>query len=125
LLPLRLATKPDLNGTRRILESVLLQLGLEPVLVTDGEAALVAARARRPALVICELCLPSAGERCLVRALKPSADLADVPVLAYTVSAMPEDAEWVRTATGDRFLAKPAELPALRSEIVRLAGVGT
>jgi CheY-like chemotaxis protein len=111
------------EDTRRILEALLFHWGLEPVVVTDGEAALAAARARRPALVICELYLPCAGEPCLVRALKRSADLADVPVLAYTAYAMPEDEERVRSAPGDGFLAKPAELPALRSEIARLAGI--
>jgi two-component system, NarL family, sensor histidine kinase EvgS len=111
------------EDTRRILETLLRHWRLEPVLVTDGEAALAAARERRPALVICELYLPCAGEPCLVRALKRSADLADVPVLAYTASAMPEDELWVRMATGDAFLAKPAEPPVLRSEVSRLAGI--
>ena len=113
------------EDSRRILETVLLHLGLEPLLVTDGEAALTAARERRPALVVCELYLACAGEPCLVRALKRSADLADVPVLAYTARAMPDDAEWVRTAGGDALLIKPIELLALRSEIARLAGVAT
>jgi CheY-like chemotaxis protein len=111
------------EDTRRILETLLVHWGLHPLLVPDGEAALAAARARRPALVICELYLPSAGEPCLVRALKRSADLADVPVLAYTASAMPEDEQWVRTATGDGFLAKPAAPQVLRSEVSRLTGI--
>jgi CheY-like chemotaxis protein len=58
-----------------------------------------------------------------VRAPRRSADLADVPVLAYTARAMPEDRQWVRAAGGDALLIKPVELPALQSKIGRLAGI--
>jgi PAS domain S-box-containing protein len=75
--------------------------------VTDGEAALAAARARKPDLVITDLMMPRLDGLGLIRELRGDANLRAVPVIALSARAG-EEARIEGLAGGaDDYLVKP------------------
>src|SRR5688572_27789148 len=74
---------------------------------TTGGSALAIAREYRPDLVLMDMRLPGASGLELTVQLKADPALRDVPVVAITASALPEDARRFREAGGDALLSKP------------------
>ena len=75
--------------------------------VADGEAALAAARARRPDLIVSDVMMPKLDGFGLLRALRADAALANVPVVLLSARAG-EEARLEGLARGaDGYLVKP------------------
>jgi CheY-like chemotaxis protein len=113
------------HDARVILGAQLRHAGYRAIDAADGERALSLARRRRPTLIIAELYLAAAGERCLVRALKRDRDLAGIPVLVYTARIGAVDEEWALDAGCDGFITKPSHRADLMSEVGLLASAPT
>ncbi len=89
------------------------------VLAADAEEGLAAARACRPDLVLMDIQLPGASGYELLQTLRAQPALRDVPVLAVSANAMPDDLVRARDAGFDDYLTKPLELPRLLTAVDR------
>jgi signal transduction histidine kinase/CheY-like chemotaxis protein len=99
-------------------------LELEGMVVTvapDGAAGLAAARRSRPDLVICDIGLPGELDGYAVaRAVRGDPGLRDVPLVALTGYAGPDDRARAHAAGFDLHLGKPTALDELLRAIASL-----
>jgi len=79
----------DDHSTRGLLRRVLTSLGYRVTTVSDGEAALVATAAERPALVLTDLLMPGLGGLALIDHLRQHDPL--LPIIALSAAANPPD----------------------------------
>jgi PAS domain S-box-containing protein len=123
--PARVLLADDNADMREYLQR-LLRPGYEVTTVTDGQAALEAARANPPDIIISDVMMPRIGGLQLVAALRADLRTADVPVLLLSARAGQEAAIEGLEAGADDYLVKPfsaAELLARVRANVELARV--
>jgi PAS domain S-box-containing protein len=113
----RVLVAEDDAALRRLIGMQLERLGVEPVLVEHGQAAVDAARAQAFDAVLLDLRMPVLGGIEAAQAIRALDD--EIPILALTADTAAEDVEGCRAAGMDGHLAKPAGLPALRTELDR------
>jgi DNA-binding response OmpR family regulator len=117
----------DDNADMREYLQRLLRPGYEVTTVTDGQAALEAARLDPPDILISDVMMPRLGGLALVAALRADLRTAEVPVLLLSARAGQEAAIEGLEAGADDYLVKPfsaAELLArvrANVELARLA----
>lgn len=92
--------------TGALLTKFLAELGLETTCYSDGDAALAATRADRPALIIAEVVAAHLGGLDLCRAVKTDEDTAPAKVLIFSVIGA---AQRARDSGADAFLSKPID----------------
>lgn len=112
--PLRLLVVDDVAANRQIAQAMLRSAGHSVEVAEDGVGALLALTNGGFDAVLMDLQMPTmdgfeATRR--IRALPPPA--CDVPVIALTASALPEQIEATRRAGMDGHLAKPLDRSAL------------
>lgn len=123
------APVPDLSGYRilvvedtplnaEIVSTLLAETGVTLSTAADGEAALQAARQTRYDAVLMDIHMPKADGLAAARALKATADYAEVPIIAMTASVLREDRDQALRAGMVDFLAKPFDQRQLY-EVVR------
>jgi PAS domain S-box-containing protein len=121
--PARVLLADDNADMREYLQR-LLRPGYEVTTVTDGQAALEAARANPPDILISDVMMPRLGGLALVAALRADLRTAEVPVLLLSARAGQEAAIEGLEAGADDYLVKPfsaAELLARVRANVELA----
>ena len=121
--PARVLLADDNADMREYLQR-LLRPGYEVTTVTDGQAALEAARANPPDILISDVMMPRLGGLALVAALRADLHTAEVPVLLLSARAGQEAAIEGLEAGADDYLVKPfsaAELLARVRANVELA----
>ena len=74
-------------------------------------------RGQRPDIVLVDIQLPGTDGLSLVRAIKATPDLADLPVIAFTAFAMPGDEQRFRAAGCDGYLTKPIDVHSFASSV--------
>lgn len=74
-------------------------------------------RAVRPDIVLVDIQLPGTDGLALVRALKATPGLDDVPVIAFTAYAMQGDEQRFRAAGCDGYLAKPIDVHSFAASV--------
>lgn len=74
-------------------------------------------RACRPDIALVDIQLPGADGLSLVRAIKATHDLADLPVVAFTAYAMQGDEERFRAAGCDGYLSKPIDVRSFAASV--------
>ena len=100
-----------------VLQRMLEVLGCSVEVVEDGLAACEAAAAARYDLVLMDLHMPRLDGFEATRRIRASADAAsrDVPIVALSAAALPEDREQCALAGMNDFISKPVNLARLRS----------
>lgn len=91
---------------RKAADTALRERGYAVVTAADGVAALQAARAERPDLILLDLIMPRLHGCEVLRALKADAQLADVPVLVLTNLGAESDKQVVAQAGAADYLIK-------------------
>lgn len=92
----------------KLFSDLLVAAGFAVVPARDGREAMVAARRRRPDLVVMDIQLPEVSGLEVTRWFKADTGLADVPVLAMTAFAGMVGGEREARAGGcDAYMAKP------------------
>ena len=122
--PARVLVADDNADMREYLARLLRTAGYQVTTVTDGQAALDAARADPPDLVISDVMMPCLDGLGLVAALRADARTAAVPVLLLSARAGQEASIEGLRAGADDYLVKPfsaAELLARARASVELA----
>lgn len=96
--------------------------GPELVIAETGEEGVEAARTRRPALVLMDINLPGiSGLEAMVQ-LRNDPTCADIPIVAISADAMPDEIKKAMDAGFDDYLTKPIQLKLLKSVIERNTG---
>ncbi|MGE3845465.1 MAG: EAL domain-containing protein [Gammaproteobacteria bacterium] len=104
----------DQANNRDYLVTLLRYAGYDTLESANGRSALALVRAHHPALVICDIVMPSMDGFEFVRQLRADADIAATKVVFYTAHYRSEEAETLAAAAGvARVLIKPAEPPAI------------
>ena len=106
-LPARVLVVDDNADMREYLARLLRTAGYQVTTVTDGQAALDAARAGTPDLVISDVMMPRLDGLGLVAALRADARTAAVPVLLLSARAGQEASVEGLRAGADDYLVKP------------------
>ena len=108
-----------------ILSLVALRLeraGYEVMRAVDGEAAIAAARARRPALAVLDVMMPKRTGYEVLVALRADASLRDLKVILLSARVQESDVERGMDAGADAYLAKPFKAPELVAKVQELLG---
>jgi CheY-like chemotaxis protein len=111
---------------RRLLHATLRGGGHDVLEATDGERALAAVRAHRPAVAVLDVQMPGRSGLDVCRTVRADPQLRGIGVVIVSATAVPDDAE---RAGADAFLPKPfsplrllATIDALAGEALRGAG---
>lgn len=91
--------------------------GYEVLIARDGAEGLAQAKSSAPALILMDLGLPVIDGWEVTRQLRAAPETADVPIIALSAHAMPEDRERAFAAGCDDFIAKPVDFPRLIDRI--------
>jgi PAS domain S-box-containing protein len=114
------------NPTNQIVIRALLEAaGLEPVIVSDGSAALEAWQARQWDLILMDVQMPvmdGPAATAAIRAIEAAEGRTRTPILAVTANAMAHQLDEYASAGMDGFVAKPIQLEALLTAISRFTG---
>lgn len=98
--------------------------GFEILIARDGAAGLAMAGTSDPSVILMDLDLPIVDGWEATRRLKASAATRDIPVIAVSSYAMPEDCRRAIEAGCSDFFSKPVDMKALCSRIEALAEHG-
>ncbi|MFG1422730.1 response regulator [Roseixanthobacter liquoris] len=109
----------DHPTSRELMTYILRCTGHEVIETGDGRAGLDLARAHRPDLVISDVQLPGMNGFEIVAAIKRDPELAAIPVVAVTASAMSGDRENIIAAGFDDYLSKPIDPEIFAHQIAR------
>lgn len=116
----RILVVEDTLSNIKLAQLVLEHAGHQVLVAEDGPGGLLAARQHLPDLILMDVQLPGMDGMAVTRELKADPATARIPVLALTAFAMKGDAEKIRAAGCDTYLAKPFQFPELVQTIERL-----
>ncbi|WP_169978372.1 hybrid sensor histidine kinase/response regulator [Tautonia rosea] len=117
--PLRILLVEDHADNREMLRTLLTLNGHQIETAADGLAALEALR-QRPDLALIDIGLPGIDGLTLARIVRSDPDLSDLPLIAVTGYARPEDRTEALDAGFDDHLPKPVRLEDLKRLLDRL-----
>jgi len=120
---LRVLVVEDEPLTREALTTLLTQAGAEVGASGSAAHALEVLRTWRPSVLVADIAMPDEDGYALLRKLRAlgSEEGRDVPVLALTAHARPEDRERALAAGFQAYLAKPVDPSTLLDAIAELA----
>ena len=116
----RILVVEDTLSNIKLAQVVLEHAGHTVLVAEDGPSGLRTAREQLPDLILMDVQLPGMDGMAVTRELKADPSTAHIPVLALTAFAMKGDAEKIRAAGCDAYLAKPFQFPELLQTIERL-----
>lgn len=107
----------DKETNRKLVRDVLTFKGYEVAEATNAEDGLRMVRERRPALILMDIHLPGMDGLTALRQLRADPETCDIPVIALTASAMPDEQDEILSAGFDGYETKPIGVKRLE-EIV-------
>ena len=115
----------DNEMNRDMLSRRLIRKGFEVTVALDGAAALQAALAEVPALILMDMSLPVMDGWEATRRIKAEPATAAIPVIGLTAHAMDGDREKCLAAGCDDYDTKPVDLPRLLEKMhAQLSRIG-
>ena len=112
----------DNEMNRDMLSRRLERKGYQIVIAVNGQQAIDFAAAEKPDLILMDMSLPVMDGWEATRRLKAGAATKQIPIIALTAHAMPEDERKSREAGCDDYDTKPIELPRLLEKMDALLG---
>ena len=112
----------DNEMNRDMLSRRLERKGYQIVIAVDGQQALEFAVAEKPDLILMDMSLPVMDGWEATRRLKAGEATRQIPIIALTAHAMPEDERKSREAGCNEYDTKPIELPRLLEKMEALLG---
>ncbi|HZH53049.1 MAG TPA: response regulator [Microvirga sp.] len=116
----RILIVEDTEDNRQIMRDLLANAGFEIVEAHDGEAAVTAAAAYRPDLIMMDIQLPVLDGYEAIRRIKADPSLNSIPIIAVTSYALSGDEEKARGAGCDGYIAKPFSPRQLLASVLEL-----
>ena len=111
-ISLRVLAAEDNKVNQLVLKTLLHQIGVEPVVVDDGQAAIEAWEAGDWDVVLMDIQMPRVDGPTAVRTIRErerATGRTRTPILALTANAMPHQVSAYLTAGMDGHIAKPIE----------------
>jgi DNA-binding response OmpR family regulator len=118
----RVLIADDESHIRRILQFNLERAGYDVIATEDGKAALAAALAQRPDLIILDVAMPEVTGLDVCRQLKSDRAVGRTPIFLLTARGQESDIEAGRAAGADRFFTKPFSPKQLVEEVRKAVG---
>lgn len=115
--PPRLLIVDDNPANLEIMEVRLARQGYEILTATDGDQALIMARAQTPDLILLDVMMPGLDGLQVCRALKGDPSLPFMPIILVTAKADPNDIITGLDAGGDEYITKPVDHAALVARV--------
>jgi signal transduction histidine kinase/CheY-like chemotaxis protein len=119
---LRVLLAEDNELNQILARSVLEQVGAVLHIVPTGQAALDALAAQTFDCVLMDLQMPDLDGLSAVRRIRAHAPWRNLPVIAMTANARPEDQQRCAEAGMDAFVSKPFDIRELVATIARVTG---
>lgn len=113
----RILVVEDDEDQREVMCINLAAAGYHPIEVSQGDLALLTARAERPDLILLDANLPGMDGYTVCRLLKGDAALAPTPVLFITTRSSLDDRAVGLTLGADDYLVKPVDMSELMLRI--------
>jgi two-component system cell cycle response regulator len=105
----RMLVIEDNPANLELMAYLLTAFGHTPLLASDGEQGLAAARREAPDLIICDMQLPRMDGYAIVRQLKDWPETHAIPVIAVTALAMVGDRDRIIAHGFDGYISKPID----------------
>ncbi|THD78813.1 MAG: PAS domain S-box protein [Phenylobacterium sp.] len=121
---LRVLAAEDNGMNQLVLKTLLGQIGVEPVIVADGRAAVAAWEAEPWDLILMDVQMPEMDgptATAIIRARELTEGRARTPIVALTANAMDHQVSEYRACGMDDFVAKPIEAGRLYEAIMMAA----
>ena len=116
----RILLVDDNNTNRKIAIAMMKKMGLVPDEASDGAQAVAAVKLKPYDLVLMDVQMPVMSGLEATRAIRElEAEVRNVPIVALTANAMPEDRETCLSAGMDDYLSKPVRGKRLREVLKR------
>ena len=116
--PLRILIAEDDATNRLVVSKMLAEFEVETRVVTDGLQAVQAASETEYDLVLMDVQMPEMDGLAATRSIR-ARRFAQLPIVALTANAFPEDVKMCREAGMSDFLAKPLRKAALVAAVLR------
>ncbi len=116
----RLLVVDDVPQNRAMLQDLLQETGFIVAAATNGLECLVLLDSFRPDLILMDVMMPVMDGNETTRQIRHMPGWGNVPIIAVTASASPDDERRSRDAGADAFLAKPVDHDLLLRTIGRL-----
>jgi CheY-like chemotaxis protein len=108
----------DRKNDRKLLSTILISSGYEVAEAVNGIDALNYLRKSKPCMIISDIMMPDMDGFTLLREIKKSEDLRNIPFVFYTAHYVSEKDKELATSLGaSRFMIKPTEPKDLLNEI--------
>ena len=114
----------DNEDNRHIYSTVLRHVGYEVTEAVDGVQAVSLAKSERPDLILMDISIPEMDGWEATRILRLDPEVRDIPIVALTAHALPDDRLRAATVGFTSYLAKPIEPRAVVAEVRRILGDG-
>ncbi len=113
----------DVEANRAMLADLLSGLGFAILEAADGQEGLEQAQAAWPHLILMDIMMPVMDGLEATRRIRRNPDLMQVPIIAVSASATPEDLEDSMAAGANAFMTKPIDQDDLLLQIGRFLGL--
>jgi CheY-like chemotaxis protein len=110
----------DVETDRQLMGKAVADSGHRPEYASDGDEAVLKAKALKPALVLLDVVMPKQDGFATCRTLKKDAATAKIPVVMVTVKSAESDRFWAQKQGCDDYLTKPFSPQQLGDVIRRL-----
>jgi len=107
----------DAPDNRTIAELILRDAGFSVTSVSDGASALIVAATKHPDVILMDLSLPHLDGWEATKRLKSDPATRDIPVIAFTAHALPNDIERAHACGCSSIIAKPFEIDFFLSQV--------
>ena len=112
----------DDNADNRLIIRTILEDQYEISEYSSGMEAIHGFKKSKPDVVILDISLPEMDGTEILRRIREDADLHDLPVVALTAHALPEDRARASAAGFDGYITKPIDVRTFPTEVGRYLG---
>ena len=108
----------DKEVNRKLVRDVLRFKGFEVAEATTGEDGVEMTRTLRPALILMDIHLPGMDGITALKLLRADPATSEIPVVALTASAMPDERDEIMAAGFDGYETKPIGVKRLEEVVL-------
>jgi CheY-like chemotaxis protein len=118
--PLRILIAEDNEANVQVYAGYLGPRGHQLIFARNGQEAIDQALAERPDLILMDVHMPVLDGLSAIKRLRADPRMVDLPIIAITALAMPEDRRKCLAAGASDYLSKPINLRELTRTIAKL-----
>lgn len=108
----------------RLARDLLQAKGWDTLEAGNGQEAVDLAKEHLPQLILMDIMMPVMNGIDAIRILKSDRNCADIPIMAVTSKAMPQEQREIMDAGCDDYLSKPIDVHAFLGKVDELCGKG-